>query len=286
MDLQAVARSVLGAEAIQCESSEYLGFGLGELFRQFPEEVVSGRVGSRGKRTPGQKITKAYIKFVQAFQELQAAVPDSASTGEGPSGLGPPNSKRRAKTFSLCTDLACLPVAPTAPATVVAVQHREPPQKPGRKPLAFLNSKSTSWVFAHSQGLIRWGLGLGFTMLLPGFTARAAGILIQIVPTLVAAAVQRLLSSAAEESSRLGTQLVKIAEDSLDICLTTDEPTHPTRATAVASQVLSALANGTAAAEIIDVLSAQTHSQPPVPSSWKLPGWVLLAIGFAARTRM
>ena len=107
-------------------------------------------------------------------------------------------------------------------------------------------------------------------------------------------AIQRFAAAAAEESTRLGTQLVRMAEESLDICLI--DPPLPLAAPAdsqgVAAQILSALAGNTSAAGLA-MSAADLASRLPIPSppplppsvdkSWKCPGWLLLVFGFTVR---
>ena len=81
--------------------------------------------------------------------------------------------------------------------------------------------------------------------------------------------------------------MVRSAAKSLDICLS-DPPLQlaaPVAASqAMATQTLIALANGTSPTEIAETL----HQPPPAPpeqaTGWNLPGWLLIVVGFAART--
>ena len=146
--------------------------------------------------------------------------------------------------------------------------------------------KATSWVVARSRRFIAWSVGISVTLLLPSITARAAGILIQVLTAVIAAGLKQFLNQAAEESNRIGSQLVKIAEDSLDICLSDEAPSPQTPSAAVASQVFSALANGSSAAEIFEKLSVPEPPAPSPTATWKLPGWMLLVAGIAARHYM
>ena len=287
MDLQAVSRVVRGAEGTQMENQEFLGYKIGQLFEQFPEEITSGRAGTSRKRTPDAKVAKAYCKFVQAFQELETALAGCPSVPVELS-TGPTSSKQRRGTpAAKCATLACLPVQASAPPSATDVPWSAAPPDAAVKQRSPLNNlKATSWVVARSRRFIARSVGISVTLLLPSITARAAGILIQVLTAVIAAGLKKSLNQAAEESNRIGSQLVKIAEDSLDICLSDEAPSPRTPSAAVASQVFSALANGSSAADIFEKLSVPKPPAPSPTATWKLPGWMLLVAGIAARHYM
>ena len=291
MDLQAVTRGVRGAESIRIESPEHLGYTVGEIMKYFPEDIWAGQLALR-KRTPEAKVIKAYVKFAQAWRELESALPPCTSL-PADTIAAIPNSKQSGKIARSCTTLAALPLALTE-APIPKISASKPVASPKAKFSKILNSKAAQKMKSHGFRFVRWGLATGVALLLPGLTTRAAGIAIQIITALVAADIQSLAAAAAEESTRLGTQLVRMAEESLDICLI--EPPLPLAAPAdsqgVAAQILSALAGNTSAAGLA-MSAADLASRLPVPSpppsppsvdkSLKFPGWLLLVFGFAVR---
>ena len=271
------------AEALPCEHVDFLGFRLGEVLAHFPDEVTSGRVAGR-KRSAEQRATKAYVKFVQAFAELETAVSQS-SLGNGASVPEPPTTKKKLQPS--CTTLARLPIAPTAtPASGKVCVVEQPPKGFAARSRAMHKNLKDSKVFARSQRFTKWAVGISITLLLPRFTAQAAGFLLQIVVALVFKGVQQFMSQAAAESSRLGSQVIQFAETSLDICLTTDVPASIEPPSAImATQLLTALLNGSSPLEAAEALQAQTPPTYQMPSSpWRVPGWALVAVGIAVKS--
>ena len=111
MDLQAVTRGVRGAESIRIESPEHLGYTVGEIMKYFPEDIWAGQLALR-KRTPEAKVIKAYVKFAQAWRELECALPQCTSL-PADTIAATPNSKQSGKIARSCTTLAALPLALT-----------------------------------------------------------------------------------------------------------------------------------------------------------------------------
>ena len=111
MDLQAVTRGVRGAESIRIESPEHLGYTVGEIMKYCPEDIWAGQLSLR-KRTPEAKVIKAYVKFAQAWRELESALPQCTLL-PADTIAATPNSKQSGKIARSCTTLAALPLALT-----------------------------------------------------------------------------------------------------------------------------------------------------------------------------
>ena len=74
MAWQELLAAVKASESILCEKGAYEGFTLGDLFKSWPEEVISGRVQASCKgRDQASRTIRAFTKFVQAAAELKAA---------------------------------------------------------------------------------------------------------------------------------------------------------------------------------------------------------------------
>ena len=58
------------AERTPCEGRDYEGLSLGELFRAWPEEILSGRAVRGRANTDAKRMMKAYAKAMQAVSEL------------------------------------------------------------------------------------------------------------------------------------------------------------------------------------------------------------------------
>ena len=158
----------------------------------FPEEIFSGRAGKGGKRTPESKALKVYVKFAQALRELEAVLPQCTTLPpEAIAAVATPNSKRSAK---MPLTLACLPLAPTRAPTASTLARDNALDSAGEEPPASrrfqspLHSKSRQ-VLARGRRLAKWGVGIGVTLLRPGATARATGVIIQSMIALVASAL-------------------------------------------------------------------------------------------------
>ncbi len=72
---------MLAAELVGCEGVDFEGLSLGELFTSWPEEVRSGRVGNSRRRTPTSRVVKAYIKLVQAADDLETVLRQGMADG-------------------------------------------------------------------------------------------------------------------------------------------------------------------------------------------------------------
>ena len=102
---------------------------------------------------------------------------------------------------------------------------------------------------------------------------------------LLARQASTLVSTAAAETEQLGNQLIRLAEATLDVSLIdapAAEPTIPPL-----PQIAASLAQGweggnisQAVAELLEM--AQTQPVAPQPA-WRLPGWMLMFVGFAAQ---
>jgi hypothetical protein len=75
MDANRLTKVIRQAEAVSSEAAEYRGLPLGTLFECWPDEVLSGRVGtkSRGKSAEAC-VVRAYVKLAKAGKELAEAV--------------------------------------------------------------------------------------------------------------------------------------------------------------------------------------------------------------------
>ena len=58
------------AERLPCEGRDYEGLSVGELFRAWPEEILSGRAVRGRANTDAKRMMKAYAKVMQAVSEL------------------------------------------------------------------------------------------------------------------------------------------------------------------------------------------------------------------------
>ena len=65
LDANQLTKTLRQAEAVGSDAAEYRGRPLGTLFECWPDEVLSGRVGtmSRGKSS-GACVARAYVKFL------------------------------------------------------------------------------------------------------------------------------------------------------------------------------------------------------------------------------
>ena len=79
MDQAQLAAVIQRAEEIGAQSPDFMGLSLGQIYKVWPEEIYSGRVVARGRRSDAHKAAKAYTKFVQAFRELEATLPPSSA---------------------------------------------------------------------------------------------------------------------------------------------------------------------------------------------------------------
>ncbi len=75
MDANQLTKILRQAEAVGSDAAEYRGLPLGTLFECWPDEVLSGRVGtmSRGKSS-GACVARAYVKFAKVAKERGEAV--------------------------------------------------------------------------------------------------------------------------------------------------------------------------------------------------------------------
>ena len=64
------------AENTLCEHGGYAGFTVGQVWREWPEEILSGKVQKASSaRSGSSKVIRAFTKLAQAAAELQSAVP-------------------------------------------------------------------------------------------------------------------------------------------------------------------------------------------------------------------
>ena len=70
MDLRRLGSVIERAERLPCEGRDYEGLSVGELFRAWPEEILSGRAVRGRANTDAKRMMKAYAKVMQAVSEL------------------------------------------------------------------------------------------------------------------------------------------------------------------------------------------------------------------------
>ena len=296
MDQARLAAVIQRAEEIGAESPDFMGLSLGQIYKGCPEEIYSGRVVARGRRSDAHKSAKAYTKFVQAFRELEATLPPVSAS----SLARPPlhkSSKGRPPRDPAAGVLACLPLqAAVTPESsensILACLKQSEKPKSGKSQRAFPARAAAHVWQARKWTSLKWIGGTAITLLLPNMTVRLVGLGVQLGVTAVAHGSRQLVQSTLQETNRLGNTFVDIIEQSLDICL--DEPASPPALSPAQTAQLFATAeamqsgeHGQNSTEILSKLlgSVPLLAPPPPPQSagFKLPGWALILIGVAAK---
>ncbi len=72
------------AEAVVLDYGELAGISVGDLYREWPSEVISGRIAPSRAVSEPRKMVKAYCKFAKAAEELMQ-VSESLPSGAGSS---------------------------------------------------------------------------------------------------------------------------------------------------------------------------------------------------------
>ena len=70
MDLRRLGSVLERAERTPCEGRDYEGLSLGEPFRAWPEEILTGRAVRGRANTDAKRMVKAYAKAMHAVSEL------------------------------------------------------------------------------------------------------------------------------------------------------------------------------------------------------------------------
>jgi len=279
MDLSRLQAAVAVAEKTGCEGT-YLGFSLGQAMADFPEEVISGRVASGRRRTEAHRIAKAYTRLAAAAQELEEAV--AADTGTAPPAA-PVGTKRSLPPRNPAAGiLACMPVAPTKiqGAKGSETAKVQPPQSPqnSMQKLSSFTSK-----FFLTVGWMKGLCGVLVAFVLPKLAVRLVATLMQICLQLMARQASTFVSTAAAETEQFGNQLIRLAEATLDVALLdapVAESTIPPLPQ-IAASLAQTLEGGNISQAVAELLEmAQTQPVAPQPA-WRLPGWMLMFVGFA-----
>ena len=273
-----------------------MGLSLGQIYSGCPEEIYSGRVVARGRRSDAHKSAKAYTKFVQAFRELEATLPpSSASSPARP--LLPKSSKGRPPRDPAAGVLACLPlqaaVTPESSENSITACLKQSEKPKCGKPQRAFPARAAAHVWqARKWTSLKWIGGTAITLLLPNMTVRLVGLGVQLGVTAVAHGSRQLVQSTLQETNRLGNTFVDIIEQSLDICL--DEPASPpalspaqTAQLYATAEAMQSSGQGQNSTEILTQLLSSVPllaaQPPPQLGSWKLPGWALILIGVGAK---
>ncbi len=152
MDIDRLLLAVHLAEQVGCESGDFAGLNLGRVMQSWPSEVTSGRVSSGRHRSAGHRVAKTYVKFVQAFTDLEQAVTqlsgeESGTTGRvssrttgrkssaatGPSALSPQRFRDMPVTSTALVPFSGAPTSSGLPDVPPfrALQLHTPGQQPG-----------------------------------------------------------------------------------------------------------------------------------------------------------
>ncbi len=74
MERQALAEAVCAAETVTLDYREYAGFKLGDVARNWPSEILTGRIAAGRIKGDFAKVVKAYTKAMQAADALRCEV--------------------------------------------------------------------------------------------------------------------------------------------------------------------------------------------------------------------
>ena len=103
MDFGRLAQAVAEAEAVVVDSGECAGLGLGFLYKNMPDEVLSGRAAPSRATSEARKVAKSYCKFIKHAEELMSLVEALPPGVRGPhpsTGMGVPSTPSRSKAKS------------------------------------------------------------------------------------------------------------------------------------------------------------------------------------------
>ena len=71
MDLHSLKTIIRSAESVICEHGDASGMTVGQVWEDWPEEILTGRLAASSRtRTTTNKLIKVYTKFEQAAAEL------------------------------------------------------------------------------------------------------------------------------------------------------------------------------------------------------------------------
>ncbi len=280
MDFQEIARAAATAETVECEPRNYRGLTLGQVFNNWPDEVVSGRVAAGRSKSQSAKVARAYCKFAKAARELGEAVGEipPAPVPQPRPSLGPtPLPLTRAIVPYVETA-----VGPTAtdvqehgetrrsdrrappPEYVQGLPHASnlfKPQLDERVRAWFVDKMGPQQPIANSGFGCRWLIWLLCLVLLiaiPKLVVRLIGLFIEKVVTLSVFAAWRVGTSAVSEAESPGGRLVAFIEDMLDVCIT--EPMGVTPAPPSTQAVATAAA--AAAAQVLGPAATAAGADP------------------------
>ena len=143
-------------------------------------------------------------------------------------------------------------------------------------------SSFTSKFFL-TVGWMKGLCGVLVAFVLPKLAVRLVATLMQICLQLMARQASTFVSTAAAETEQFGNQLIRLAEATLDVALLdapVAESTIPPLPQ-IAASLAQTLEGGNISQAVAELLEmAQTQPVAPQPA-WRLPGWMLMFVGFA-----
>jgi hypothetical protein len=218
MDLHSLKAIIRSAESVTCEHGDASGMTVGQVWEDWPEEILSGRLAASSRtRTTTNKLVKAYTKFAQAAAELHQLAGQTTAPVAPVVLKIPKNSlvPRGALAASMSNKY------PLVATTVTAAEDQLPmipslkPAKPKLKCSRDAGSQTETWADAFPQiqrlrGSSRWRhlLYAIMALALPKIFLVFFRVLVEHILGFFLAGVYGMLFNVAEESQVLAGNLL------------------------------------------------------------------------------
>ncbi len=318
MDFNKLKTCIQEAEDLKLEARDFVGLRVGELYRSWPEEVLSGRCARTRSKSGAQPVIKAYVKFAQAARELEEALGSPTPLRAPRTGKKVSFPDSRALVMVPTVETAPVPLAGTTPeltrvgftAAKAAISSARATglhdvhfpawlqQQIGDRAL----TQEVANVTAASPQAPRklrwvWFVLAGLMLAVPHLCCRVAALLVERTVTSSVAAAASFGTAASTEFGDAGSRMVHFIEDILDVCVTDPQVSAPDEAPpSVASVAAAAAARvavlgdnsegkkvakdvAQAVALVVNELDSRTRAAQVTQPSTKLPGWMVGFLG-------